>query len=256
MLQEQTAKLQLTVNTLIDTARGPRRRSARGSTDQANRRPKGFADQGVSIGQLADSQRTLRSKIDETQVRLGTLEAEQQTIRQQIAALHENARPGPRASDPAARRHAGGDRRHRRDGGRPGRAPAAAGTACRSDACATRPFRTSSAATSNWRFRGFEGYPAQRAATGRRPPPDWAAPVAPGKEQGTGAPLRPHPPQQGTDPRTRVLQQPRPALRCSSSRTTPRNGIPTAPPSTPPRKTSPWCHPAATTRQNKTTLHH
>lgn len=108
MMQEQSQRLQLSVNALAESVKGINAKQE----DQTNATRKAFADQKLLIDSITDSIRILREKGDDTNVRISTVAHELETLRQALQSLQSsvvqvvaaiNAQPStaPAATDPA-----------------------------------------------------------------------------------------------------------------------------------------------------------
>src|SRR5687767_1866784 len=101
MLQEQQQQLAAMLGTLADTLKTV---SAR-MDEQANASRKAFADQKLLVDGIAEGVRILREKSDDTNVRLGSMTQEVESLRQTIGSMPAPAAPPapvPGTGDPAA----------------------------------------------------------------------------------------------------------------------------------------------------------
>src|SRR5437867_1886309 len=97
MLQEQAQQLQNLLGTLNDTIKAVNARL----DDQANASRKAFADQKVIIDTLGSDSRVIREKLDDNNVRIGSLSQEVDALRQAIQQM--SSRPTTSVeTDPAA----------------------------------------------------------------------------------------------------------------------------------------------------------
>jgi tol-pal system protein YbgF len=97
MLQEQAQQLQNILGTLNETLKAVNARL----DDQANASRKAFADQKLIIDTLGSDSRVVREKLDDNNVRIGSLSQEVDALRQAIQQL--SSRPATSVeSDPAA----------------------------------------------------------------------------------------------------------------------------------------------------------
>ena len=151
ILQEQTQQLQALMNDLGEALKAVNSRIE----DQTSLERKAFADGKVQMDTMSGDLRVVREKVDETNVRLGTITQELESLRQAI--------PEPGAMPPAARQHRR-RRGTRRDARRALRQPTAAtppvAAAGRSAAAAVRQLRaaTTPPATTRSRSRGSTCY--------------------------------------------------------------------------------------------------
>jgi tol-pal system protein YbgF len=103
MLQEHTQQLQLVINTLSEAVQAISQKL----DEQANIDRKAFADLKLLSDNISGDVRVVREKVDETNVRLGTIGQEIQTIQTSIQTLKVAPPPPiltgePGAADPAA----------------------------------------------------------------------------------------------------------------------------------------------------------
>jgi tol-pal system protein YbgF len=102
MLQEQTQRLQLLINTLSEAVQAISQKL----DEQANIDRKAFADLKLLSDNISGDVRVVREKVDETNVRLGTIGQEIQAIQTSIQTLKVAPPPiltgEPGAVDPAA----------------------------------------------------------------------------------------------------------------------------------------------------------
>jgi tol-pal system protein YbgF len=96
MLQEQSQLLQNLIGALNESIKAVNARL----DDQANVNRKAFADQKLIIDTLSGDARVIREKLDDNNVRLGSLAQEVDSMRQALQQL--NGRPSTTESDPAA----------------------------------------------------------------------------------------------------------------------------------------------------------
>jgi TolA-binding protein len=97
MLQEQSQLLQNLIGALNESIKAVNTRL----DDQANANRKAFADQKLIIDTLSGDARVIREKLDDNNVRLGSLAQEVDSLRQALQQL--NARPSAATeTDPAA----------------------------------------------------------------------------------------------------------------------------------------------------------
>lgn len=97
ILQEQSQQLQNLIATLTETIK-----AVNGRIDEqtaANR--KAFADQKLVVDTLANDLRVVREKVDDNNVRIGSLSQELDALRQSVTALG-SMRAAPPDADPAA----------------------------------------------------------------------------------------------------------------------------------------------------------
>lgn len=102
MLQEHTQQLQLVINTLSEAVQAISQKL----DEQANIDRKAFADLKLLSDNISGDVRVVREKVDETNVRLGTIGQEIQSIQTSIQTLKVAPPPiltgEPGAADPAA----------------------------------------------------------------------------------------------------------------------------------------------------------
>jgi tol-pal system protein YbgF len=99
MLQEQTAMLRAQLTALNETLRALGTRL----DEQAGASRKAFADQKLSVDNLTDNLRVIREKVDDNNVRVGSLSQELEAIRAAIAQTTPPPAPaGADATNPAA----------------------------------------------------------------------------------------------------------------------------------------------------------
>src|SRR5437867_5708693 len=97
MLQEQAQQLQNLIGTLNETLKAVNARL----DDQANASRKAFADQKLIIDTLGSDSRVIREKLDDNNVRIGSLSQEVDALRQAIQQM--SSRPTTSVeTDPAA----------------------------------------------------------------------------------------------------------------------------------------------------------
>jgi TolA-binding protein len=96
MLQEQSQVLQNLLGTLTDALKAVNARL----DQQAETNRKAFADQKLVVDNLTGDVRIIREKMDDNNVRIGTLTQEVDSLRQSLQQM--NARPTAAASDPGA----------------------------------------------------------------------------------------------------------------------------------------------------------
>jgi len=98
MLQEQTQQLQALMNDLGEALRAVSSRIE----DQTSLERKAFADGKVQMDTMSGDLRVVREKVDETNVRLGSITQELESIKQAIPepAAFTSAPPNPLATDP------------------------------------------------------------------------------------------------------------------------------------------------------------
>ena len=91
MLQEQQQQLALTLQQLADAIKAVNTR-----IDEAtNSTRRGFADQNVAIKGMSDDMKAIRDRVDDTNVRLGTLRDEVDALRSSVTAIAtQGAAPG------------------------------------------------------------------------------------------------------------------------------------------------------------------
>ncbi|HEY2153599.1 MAG TPA: tetratricopeptide repeat protein [Vicinamibacterales bacterium] len=94
MLQEQSQVLQNLLGTLTDALKAVNTRL----DQQAETNRKAFADQKLVVDNLTGDVRIIREKMDDNNVRIGTLTQEVDSLRQSLQQMA--ARPAPIASDP------------------------------------------------------------------------------------------------------------------------------------------------------------
>lgn len=83
ILQEQVARLQLSLNQLAEQMKGLNKKL----DDQANATQKGFADEQVLVSGIATSNATIREKIDDNSVRVSQLSQEFRSVQQGLRLL-------------------------------------------------------------------------------------------------------------------------------------------------------------------------
>jgi tol-pal system protein YbgF len=103
MLQEQTQQLQALMNGLGEALRAVNSRL----DDQTGLERKAFADGKVQMDAISGDIRIVREKVDETNVRLGSISQELESIRQAIPEPGSVSTIPPVPSDPAAAAAAG-----------------------------------------------------------------------------------------------------------------------------------------------------
>ena len=103
MLQEQTQQLQALMNGLGEALRAVNSRL----DDQSGLERKAFADGKVQMDAISGDIRIVREKVDETNVRLGSISQELESIRQAIPEPGAVSMIPPVPSDPAAAAAAG-----------------------------------------------------------------------------------------------------------------------------------------------------
>lgn len=96
MLQEQSQVLQNLLGTLTDALKAVNARL----DQQAETNRKAFADQKLVVDNLTGDVRIIREKMDDNNVRIGTLTQEVDSLRQSLQQM--NARPAAAAADPGA----------------------------------------------------------------------------------------------------------------------------------------------------------
>ncbi len=98
MLQEQTQQLQALMNDLGEALKAVNSRIE----DQTGLERKAFADGKVQMDTMSGDLRVVREKVDETNVRLGSITQELESIRQAIPepGAFTSAPPNPLATDP------------------------------------------------------------------------------------------------------------------------------------------------------------
>jgi TolA-binding protein len=96
MLQEQSQVLQNLLGTLTDALKAVNARL----DQQTETNRKAFADQKLVVDNLTGDVRIIREKMDDNNVRIGTLTQEVDSLRQSLQQM--NARPTAAASDPGA----------------------------------------------------------------------------------------------------------------------------------------------------------
>jgi tol-pal system protein YbgF len=100
ILQEQSQQLQNLLATLSETLKAVNSRL----DEQAGQNRKAFADEKLAIDTLNADLRIVREKVDDNNVRVGSLSQELDALRQTVAAAAaaSAARPSPIETDPAA----------------------------------------------------------------------------------------------------------------------------------------------------------
>ena len=97
ILQEQSQQLQNLIATLADAVKAVNTRI----DEQTSASRKSFADQKLVIDTLANDLRVVREKVDENNVRVGTLGQELDALRQSVTAIG-TMRPAAPEGDPSA----------------------------------------------------------------------------------------------------------------------------------------------------------
>ena len=97
ILQEQSQQLQNLIATLADAVKAVNTRI----DEQTSASRKSFADQKLVIDTLANDLRVVREKVDENNVRVGTLGQELDALRQSVTAIG-TMRPATPEGDPSA----------------------------------------------------------------------------------------------------------------------------------------------------------
>jgi tol-pal system protein YbgF len=95
MLQEQNQQLQVVLTQLGDALKALNARL----DDQSNLNRKGFADSNLKIDQYATDLRVVRERVDETNVRIGSLSQEIEALR---LSIPQYPAPAPAVPDPSA----------------------------------------------------------------------------------------------------------------------------------------------------------
>src|SRR6478672_3733386 len=95
ILQEQSQQLQNLLGTLNDAIKAVNTRL----DQQAETTRKAFADQKLVIDNLTNDVRVIREKLDDNNVRIGSLTQEVDALRQ---GLQQTARPAPTGTEPDA----------------------------------------------------------------------------------------------------------------------------------------------------------
>jgi prefoldin subunit 5 len=99
MLQEQAQLLQNAIATLNETLKTVNSRL----DEQANANRKSFADQKLVIDQLSGDTRVIREKLDDTNVRVGSLAQEMDALREAVQQVNvPTATPPAATTDPSA----------------------------------------------------------------------------------------------------------------------------------------------------------
>lgn len=98
MLQEQSQQLHALIGGLTDALKAISTKIDTKIDDQTGLTRKGFADEKVVVDAISGTMREIREKVDETNVRLGSLSQEMEAIRQAIPPPS----PAPVFVDPAA----------------------------------------------------------------------------------------------------------------------------------------------------------
>jgi tol-pal system protein YbgF len=94
MLQEQNQQLQVVLTQLGDALKALNSRL----DDQANANRKGFADSNLKVDQFATDLRVVRERVDETNVRIGSLSQEVEALR---LSIPQYPPPAPPVADPS-----------------------------------------------------------------------------------------------------------------------------------------------------------
>ncbi len=98
MLQEQGQRLQLLLAALDESLRAVNAR-----LDQQNETTrKAFADQRLNLDALSTDLRVVREKVDDNNIRIGSLSQEVDALRQSVLRMSVAAPPGTTSADPAA----------------------------------------------------------------------------------------------------------------------------------------------------------
>src|SRR5919202_490942 len=118
MLQEQAQLLQNLLGTLNESLKAVNARL----DEQANATRKAFADQKLIIDQLSNDTRVVREKLDDNNVRIGSLAQEVDALRQAMQQLA--SRPTATASEPPDASAAAGGASPNRGAQPPSRTPA------------------------------------------------------------------------------------------------------------------------------------
>lgn len=103
MLQEHTQQLQNLIDQVADTLKAVNRRL----DDQANANRKAFADQKLTIDTLSSDLRVVREKVDDNNVRIGSLTQELESLRQTVTQMTPAAVPTERPAGPAGETQTG-----------------------------------------------------------------------------------------------------------------------------------------------------
>jgi TolA-binding protein len=98
MLQEQSQLLQNLIGSVTDTLKAVNARLDQQS--EANR--KAFADQQLVITNLTNDVRVIREKLDDNNVRIGSLTQEVDSLRQSMQQMSVRQSPPPEPTDPSA----------------------------------------------------------------------------------------------------------------------------------------------------------
>ena len=89
ILQEQSQQLQILIDQLGETLKAVNARL----DDQANATRKAFADQKLTIDTLSSDLRVVREKVDDNNVRIGSLTQELESLRQTVQQMTPPAAP-------------------------------------------------------------------------------------------------------------------------------------------------------------------
>ncbi len=94
MLQEQSQQLQILLNALAESLR-----AVNGRLDQQSESTrKGFADQRLNLDALANDLRVVREKVDDSNIRIGSLSQEVDALRQSVVRM--SVVPAPVTGEP------------------------------------------------------------------------------------------------------------------------------------------------------------
>lgn len=104
ILQEQSQQLQNLIATLNESVKAVNQRL----DEQANTDRKAFADQKLVFDSVSDDLRILREKVDDNNVRVGSLGQELDALRQSVASLYVPRPAAPLEADGSASPDAGG----------------------------------------------------------------------------------------------------------------------------------------------------
>jgi TolA-binding protein len=105
MLQEQSQQLQVLMGSLAETLKAVNARLEQRIEQQGETARKAFADQKLVIDTLATDLRVVREKVDDSNVRIGSLSQEVDALRQSVVMLNvpsAAAPPGGPSAPPAA----------------------------------------------------------------------------------------------------------------------------------------------------------
>ena len=99
MLQEQAQQLQNLINALNTSLTEALKAVNQRLDDQANANRKAFADQKLIIDTVSNDMRTVREKVDDTNVRIGSVSQEVDALRQSLLQSLQQAAQRPAATE-------------------------------------------------------------------------------------------------------------------------------------------------------------